>query len=140
MDLKTILDNHKQWLAGTGGARADRRGANLTNANLEGADLRSADLRGANLRGAYLSGANLIGATHSFIILKSISGLAWDIVIKDDLIKVGCQEHSYSKWMSFSHTEIADMDSKALEFYPLLLNILEFQYQGTKFSLTKDLK
>ena len=40
-ELKTILDQHKLWLANSAtGARADLRGANL-----RGADLRVADLR-----------------------------------------------------------------------------------------------
>lgn len=47
MDLSKILSDHKQWLTGKGGTRAD---------------LSDADLRGANLGGAYLRGANLGGA------------------------------------------------------------------------------
>ena len=166
IQIESILEQHKLWLANDPkGVRANLedadlkganlqdanlryanlryanlKGANLEGANLEGADLRVANLEDANLEGANLEGANLKDTLHSFIILKSISGLEWNIVIKDDLVKVGCQEHTYSKWMSFSHDEIAAMNSKALEFYPLLLNILEYQYLGTKFSLTKDLK
>ena len=67
MDLKKVLTDHKLWLTGGGGCRADLReadlrGADLTGANLRGADLREANLRGANLRGANLTGANLTGA------------------------------------------------------------------------------
>ncbi|MBD3306559.1 pentapeptide repeat-containing protein, partial [candidate division KSB3 bacterium] len=47
MELKNILENHKKWLDGTGGDRAD---------------LRDADLRDADLGGAVLYGANLYGA------------------------------------------------------------------------------
>ena len=42
-----------------GGARKDRRGADLMGARLRGADLRGADLRGAYLIGADLTGADL---------------------------------------------------------------------------------
>lgn len=159
--LKTILDKHKDYLNGNStGVRANLHGADLRGANLYGADLRGADLRGANLRGADLYGANLYGADlygadlyganlrgadlrgvkSSFLILKNVSGLAWDILMKDDLVKVGCQEHTYSQWLNFSHKEISEMAANALEFYPLLLNILEYSYQGTKFAITKDLK
>ena len=51
-EFNAILENHKKWLEGNGGERA----------NLKGADLRDADLRDANLRGAYLYGANLCDA------------------------------------------------------------------------------
>jgi uncharacterized protein YjbI with pentapeptide repeats len=84
---KHILEQHKLWVEGKGGERANLRdadlryadlsGANLRNADLivadlsgaylrdadlRGADLRGADLRGADLRGAYLRGAYLRGA------------------------------------------------------------------------------
>ena len=51
-NLKEILENHKKWLFGNGGERADLWGANLSGANL----------RDANLSGANLSGADLWGA------------------------------------------------------------------------------
>ena len=47
--LDEILANHKKWLEGNGGERADLRGADLRRANLKGADLRGADLSGADL-------------------------------------------------------------------------------------------
>ena len=60
--LKEILEQHKLFLDGKGGKRADLRGANLEGANLKHADLEGANLRGANLKGANLEGANLIDA------------------------------------------------------------------------------
>lgn len=53
-ELMEIINEHKNWLAGTGGTCA-----NLSDADLRRADLRCADLRRANLSGAYLSGARL---------------------------------------------------------------------------------
>ena len=35
-ELKEILDNHKLWINGEGGCRADLRLANLSRANLRG--------------------------------------------------------------------------------------------------------
>ena len=52
MDTKALQEHivlHGLWLAGTGGARADLRGANLRRATLSRANLRGADLRRANL-------------------------------------------------------------------------------------------
>ena len=62
MDIKKILDEHKKWILGEGGARADLRRADLSGAYLSRADLSGAYLSGAYLSGAYLSGAYLSGA------------------------------------------------------------------------------
>ena len=72
-EIKKILENHKNWLDGNDGFRADLREANLWGANLLEADLRGAnlwraslreaDLREADLRGADLSEASLQGAS-----------------------------------------------------------------------------
>ena len=55
--LSKTLEQHRLWVVGQGGSRAD-----LSGADLSGADLRSADLSGADLSGADLSGADLSGA------------------------------------------------------------------------------
>ncbi len=65
--LKKILEQHKQWLNGNGGCRANLSDANLSGINLCGTDLSGAnlscvDLSGANLSGADLRCANLSGA------------------------------------------------------------------------------
>ena len=65
--LTLILEEHKKYLAGNGGCRADLSGADLMWADLSGANLRDADLSGADLmwadlRGADLSRADLSGA------------------------------------------------------------------------------
>ena len=64
MDIKKVLEDHKLWLSGNGGKRADLRGADLHGSNLRRADLQEAnlqraDLQGADLRRAKLQGANL---------------------------------------------------------------------------------
>ena len=60
-ELKIILDQHKLWLDGKGGNRANLTDANLSGASLKGANLRYANLRYANLEGADLTGADLTG-------------------------------------------------------------------------------
>jgi uncharacterized protein YjbI with pentapeptide repeats len=47
--LKSILEQHRLWIVGNGGKRADLQRADLQRADLRGANLRGADLRGANL-------------------------------------------------------------------------------------------
>ena len=58
-NLKKILADHKKWLNGDAGIRADLIGADLIGADLRGANLTEADLIGADLRGADLRRANL---------------------------------------------------------------------------------
>ena len=43
-NLPHILEDHRKWMIGDGGARANLAGANLAGANLAGADLAGADL------------------------------------------------------------------------------------------------
>ncbi len=61
-ELDDILKDHKLWLDGEGGERADLYGANLYGANLSRANLSEAKLYGASLSRANLSEANLYGA------------------------------------------------------------------------------
>ena len=94
-DLPKILADHKKWIDGTGGTRADLYGANLTGADLTranlfranlfranltganrtGANRTGADLSGANLSRANLSGANLTGANLTGANLTGANGL-----------------------------------------------------------------
>ena len=74
-ELNAILENHKKWLEGNGGERANLkganlRGANLCDANLCDADLRDADLRDADLRDAHLRYADLYGADLRYADLR----------------------------------------------------------------------
>ena len=61
-NLEKILEEHKKWLSGDGGIRANLSRADLSEAGLRGADLTEADLTEADLSGAYLRGADLSGA------------------------------------------------------------------------------
>jgi hypothetical protein len=65
--LAKILEEHKKWVNGEGGKRANLRNADLRNTdlhevNLWNANLRGTNMRGANMRGADLRCANLRGA------------------------------------------------------------------------------
>jgi len=61
-DLTKILNDHKKWVNGEGGERANLWNANLWNADLRNANLWNADLRNANLWNANLRNADLWNA------------------------------------------------------------------------------
>ena len=69
-ELQKVLENHKLWLNGEGGERADLRGVDLRYIALHYADLRHADLSDANLSDANLSHANLSDANLSHANLR----------------------------------------------------------------------
>ena len=63
-ELNEVLRNHKRWLEGDGGERADLsnsdlRDSNLSNADLRDLNLRNSDLRAADLRFSDLSNSDL---------------------------------------------------------------------------------
>ena len=96
-------------------------GANLCGANLCGANLSRANLCGANLSRAYLSGANLYGAKIDGEEIKKppvqIGGLAWDVLITEGFMRIGCQRHTHEAWAEFGPDEIHDMAGNATEFW-----------------------
>jgi hypothetical protein len=114
---------------------ADLRGSYLKNSDLSGIDLEGSDLSYLDLRGADLGGSNLKGTIHDLKILKSITSFKWNIVIKNDLVTVGCQEHTYKQWLALSKDEISKMESKALEFYPTLIILLEQVFENTEYEI-----
>jgi uncharacterized protein YjbI with pentapeptide repeats len=61
-ELNKILRQHKLWLEGKGGKKADLSCCDLNQKDLTGANLTSADLNHANLFRATLKGANLFRA------------------------------------------------------------------------------
>ena len=63
--LAEILENHKKWLNGNGGERADLSGSNLSGSDLSGSDLRGSNLRGSDLSGSNLRGSDLRGSNLS---------------------------------------------------------------------------
>ena len=74
-ELKQILEDHRKWLAGEGGSRANLSDADLSGAYLSRANLSGAYLSGANLSRAYLSGANLSDANLSDADLSGAKNL-----------------------------------------------------------------
>ena len=114
-------------------SRANLSGANLSGANLFGANLYGANLYGANLYGADLSRANLYGANLSRAKIDGeeikkppvqIGGLAWDVLITEGFMRIGCQRHTHEAWAEFGPDEIHDMAGNATEFWGQWKSIL----------------
>ena len=77
-ELNKILKEHKLWLKGEGGKRADLENTNLKdvylkNANLQYANLKNADLEMVNLRGSNLRYANLRNANLQYTNLAEVN-------------------------------------------------------------------
>ena len=92
-----IIEQHRLWLIGDGGCRA-----NLSGANLSGADLSRADL----------SRANLWACVGNKKHIKSIQIEGYDITYTHDVLQIGCQRHLISEWFEFDDRRILDMDGK----------------------------
>ena len=100
-ELKEILDQHRLWIDGKGGSRADLTGANLIGANLNRADLWGANLSGADLSGADLNCANLTGAILSGAILPDISWIIPGCLAQLNEIKDSFYLVKERKWDNF---------------------------------------
>ena len=110
---------------------ADLSRAELSRANLIYADLSSANLRSANLRSTDLSRADLSRANLSYADLSSakidgekitkdpllITGLYYSCLITDGYMRLGCKRYTHAEWSEFNDSEIAAMDSRAIEFW-----------------------
>jgi len=88
--------------------RADLRNANLCEANLHGADLRGADLHGADLR-------NVIGNSQEIKSLQLTK--YYHISYTDDVLAIGCQQHTKKAWLAFTDDQISDMSTGMLEWW-----------------------
>ena len=83
--------------------------------------LEKATQSGANLYGADLYGADLSGAKIDGEEIKKppvqIGGLAWDVLITEGFMRIGCQRHTHEAWAEFGPDEIHDMAGYATEFW-----------------------
>ena len=119
-NISEMLRKHKLWLKDEdGGERADLSWASLSGADLSWASLSGADLSEANLR-------RMASGNNSEIL--TVQTGEWIIVYTDDMMAIGCQQHSLSEWWSFSDDQIADMDKGAVAFWrkwkPILQQIM----------------
>lgn len=113
---------------------ANLRWANLHRANLHRADLREADLyradlRKADLRWADLRETNLRETVGNMEEIKSLQLDLYGITYTNEVMAIGCQQHSIADWWEFTDDEIASMDEGALHWWrnwkPFLQQIIE---------------
>ena len=83
---------------------------------LEKATQSGANLSGANLYGADLYGAKIDGEEIKKLPVQ-IGGLAWDVLITEGFMRIGCQRHTHEAWAEFGPDEIHDMAGDATEFW-----------------------
>lgn len=101
------------------------RGSNIYSADMRGADLRCADLRGTMLHDVDLRGANLQNTIGNGRQIKTIQTNRWTIVMTKKVMAIGCEQHTYKKWMKFTDEQISEMDDEALEFWKNWKNIIK---------------
>jgi hypothetical protein len=89
----------------------------LREAVVSGADLRRADLCDANLCDANLCRANLWGTIGNSREVKSVQVSKYAVTWADEVVQIGCQNHTKEEWLDFSNREIADMDTGALTWW-----------------------
>lgn len=91
-ELKKILYEHKKWLCGEGGKRADLAYVNLVGVDLEGSNLTRASMVGAYLKGANLANANMMAANLSGadLIASNLTGTNLTNVILTGTNLSGC--------------------------------------------------
>ena len=116
-ELQEILENHKKWLDGNGGLRAN---------------LSFADLRFANLNSADLSSADLSSAVGNSQQITTIQTKTYEIIYTDIVMCIGCERHKIKCWFEFDDKRIVGMDGrKALFFWrkwkPILKQIMEIK-------------
>ena len=88
----------------------------LSSADLSSADLSRADLSRANLSYADLSSAKIDGEKITKVPLL-ITGLYYSCLITDGYMRLGCKRYTHAEWSEFNDSEIAAMDSRAIEFW-----------------------
>ena len=98
------------YLADANLAGANLAGANLARANLARANLAGANLAGANLDGAYLADAKISDDITITRTPLQILGLSYPVLVFDQHIKIGCEQHSIAEWAAFDNERIARMD------------------------------
>jgi len=127
-----IKENADLWNADL--RNADLRNADLRNANLRNADLRNADLRNADLWNADLRNADLRNAD---IAILSTVHQKYDVRMVNNIIKIGCECHTVSKWVKFTNREVLEMDGKDglrwwKEYKPVIIPLAKLHIKKLK--------
>lgn len=121
--LEAVLEDHKLWLAGKGGRKADLRNAILSGLVLRNLNLRGADLRGINLSGSTIVDSDLSGSAISYAKLRGST------IIDSDL-----------RWVDLSGSDLSESDLSGSDLSEATLywtNLRGTELKGTKLHGTK---
>lgn len=123
----------------------DLSNTNLSEANLSEADLSNTNLSKANLAMANLFEADLFEANLTVANLPFIGNMRevvtlqieqWPVAMTQEVIQIGCEIHSPSKWRNFKDEEIIKMDEDALawsqKWKETILSIWEIKFGKEK--------
>ena len=108
-ELGKILADHKLYLDGNGGKRANLSGSNLSHSDLSHSNLSDSDLCSSNLRGIDLSHSNMSGSdmrdsdlrnsnlrgTGLLIVTTSYAAIGYP----DGRLRYGCEERQMDEWL-----------------------------------------
>jgi len=107
-ELAAVIEDHRLWLAGTGGKRAILSYADLSYADLSYADLRYANLSYANLSYANLSYANLSYADLRYANLSD-ANLRYAI-LRHAILSGADLRHAILSDADLRHADLSDAD------------------------------
>ena len=90
----------------------------------ENADLWNADLRNADLRNADIA---ILSTVHQ----------KYDVRMVNNIIKIGCECHTVSKWVKFTNREVLEMDGKDglrwwKEYKPVIIPLAKLHIKKLK--------
>jgi len=77
-------------------------------------------LGGTWMGGTWMGGiwqSGMVGSYPSTAAPIVITGLQWPVIYGSDALTIGCQQHTFAQWATFSDDKIADMHSDALAFW-----------------------
>jgi len=106
----TIL--YETVLSGANLANADMRRANLNNCFVIRSNFREANLESAIMDYVYIND-NKLNNVEFFADVVVLKTAEWIAHIRKDSIRIGCQIHSFDKWMAFTDNDIDSIDKKA---------------------------
>ena len=119
--------------------QANFTGSDLRMANMLGSDLLScnfndADLRGTDLRRTDIRRCSIVDTVGNTSQIISTHIESWNISATRYALAVGCEQHEWKEWQSFTDEEINDMDNNALEFWKKWKNFI-FEMKRLKWGV-----
>jgi uncharacterized protein YjbI with pentapeptide repeats len=95
---------------------------NFTNALLYGSNLDNTTLwrtkfTGAKLDGVSLEGASLCNCIGDGTVIRTLYIAPWRINVYNDIMAIGCEQHTIEQWYNFTDIQIDIMNKNALQWW-----------------------